>query len=138
MSDAPTGEQNVYAQRLLNVAKALRESTVPHAFDMSWYTHGLQGAYPCGTPMCALGHYGAREDLQSAFRINQYHGTLQVVDPALDRDRFLAAEQHFDLNQREAEELFGCNGCGDASTVEAAATYIEGFVARKYQVSIDG
>lgn len=81
------------AQRLLNVARALRESPKPEAFNMNCYIHnddtidivdGINTRWNnttmnmeyvfngvvidtkewCGTPACALGHYAARPDLQ--------------------------------------------------------------------------
>lgn len=55
----------VQRKRLLNVARALRDSPDPSAFDMRWYNH------PCGTPACAAGHYAARRDLQRSFALDE-------------------------------------------------------------------
>lgn len=129
----PSQTPEIYRQRLLNVAKALRESPKPEAFDMEWFTYGEDQRFPCGTPMCALGHYGARSDLQDAFRV--VNGYLQVADKQLSQDRLVAAERHFGLTERQTEELFCYTGCGGATSVEEAATYIEGFVASKYGVT---
>lgn len=64
-------------RRLLNVARALRESPNPKAFTMLRFVHGDDSfsntvgsaADWCGTPACALGHYGSRTDLQKIVKI---------------------------------------------------------------------
>lgn len=124
-------------QRLLNVARALRESPNPDKFDMVKYGH------PCGTPACALGHYAARRDLQDAFGLRALSTSrdLYVTHDGLTTwyDDFDVRE-HFRLDTydddeeegwSEAEELFGGRGCGGAKTAIEAAEYIEAFVARR-------
>lgn len=108
-------------QRLLNVARALRESPNPEMFTMKLYLHS------CGTPACALGHYGVRSDLQDEFYSDE-HGALYASggNPWI----FAAAKAHFDLRDKEADELFDSDGCGNAKTAIDAAEYIEKFVAR--------
>src|SRR6187551_2522759 len=52
----------VQYKRLMNVAKALRESPNAGRFDMGCYIHSgseEEGEKNwCGSPACALGHYG--------------------------------------------------------------------------------
>lgn len=116
-------------ERLLNVAKALRESPNPERFTMGTYTH------PCGTPACALGHYGARRDLQSAFRIDA-NGTLRALRAGepFGFQCLPAAATHFDLSKEHVDELFETTGCDGAETAVQAAGYIENFVARHGEV----
>ena len=117
------------AQRLLKVARALRESPAPEAFNMDKYIW-------CGTPACALGHYGSRPDLQRVMVVRKdgfgkpdlfYRHGIDLVDywdyQILD---------HFGTSRAEAEDLFGSHGCGGAKTTIEAAQYIEDFVRRKY------
>lgn len=120
---------NVYRQRMLNVAKALRESPNPDEFTMSWYGSS------CGTPQCALGHYAFRTDLQSAFKLEN-----TLVFPVADDYHYCSADsvtvrEHFSLTNVEACTLFCSRGCNDAQTPEAAALYIERFVERKWPQS---
>lgn len=107
-------------ERLLNVAKALRESEHPERFTMRTIAHS------CGTPACALGHYAARRDLQDAFILLK-HGELRATGDAASP--FLAELEHFDISRAEEEKLFGVWGCNDAQTPLQAAEYIERFVA---------
>ena len=121
-------EERVYKQRLLNVAKALRESPTPPAdFTMDWYS-----VPDCGTPSCALGHYAYRADLQDAFAPGYNEGSLRTRDG--DRIYYYdyRVRAHFGLDADEAKELFSGSGCDNAKSAVAAATYIEAFVARKY------
>lgn len=109
-------------ERLLNVAKALRESPNPEKFTM--YTYG----YGCRTPACALGHYAARADLQLAFELNGY-GSL-VSDGRFVHCDAPAVLDHFGIRQDQADELFSARGgCGGAKTAVEAAEYVEKFVA---------
>lgn len=66
-------------ERLLNVAKALRESTTPpDLFTMRFVMR------ECGTPACALGHYAARGD--SAKEV-----ATQLTAEVIDSSRLIAA-----------------------------------------------
>jgi hypothetical protein len=109
-------------ERLLNVAKALRESPKPKAFYMGSY------ARSCGTPACAFGHYAARPDLQSAFTLEGGH-PIDFAGHEVFHDSGLSAH-HFGLERRQLCELFDDGGCGGARTAIQAAEYIETFVAR--------
>lgn len=112
--------------RLLNVAKALRESKTPRKFTMEFYGHD------CGTPACAFGHYASRTDLQRAWKLNEDGNPVYRRGP--DRDLLSGyddATNHFGIDPGEADEVFGVNGCGRAKTTKSAALYIERFVARK-------
>jgi hypothetical protein len=108
-------------ERLLNVAKALRESPNPDLFTMARY------GFDCGTPACALGHYAARPDLQDFFKLKQ-NGMLVLTE----NDEVPYGEdemEHFGIDEKQAAELFGTEGCGNAQTPIEAAEYIEQFVA---------
>jgi len=122
-------------ERLLNVAKALRESPAPDKFNMNRVSHA------CGSPACAIGHYVARQDLQSDFlpvppghsHMDREGGTGHVLLTSGKVVFFTARSllEHFDLDSDEYEQLFGGGyGCGDARTAIEAAEYIERFVAR--------
>lgn len=113
-------------KRLLNVAKALRESKNPDMFTMRRFSH------PCGTPACALGHYAARGDLQEDFLFDQ-HSVLVRSDTGdtvwLDEEEGFVMN-HFDITEDEVEWLFGEEGCNSAATANEAAEFIEKFVVR--------
>lgn len=117
------------AQRLLNVARALRESPNPEMFTMCEYGRS------CGTPACALGHYAARQDLQNHLALVKkdketfpvsYLSLAKKNYPISYHDRSVL--DHFGIDQWQATKLFGSCGCGGAKTAEAAAEYIERFV----------
>jgi hypothetical protein len=138
-------------ERLLNVAKALRESPNPDHFDMRRYVN------QCGTPACAFGHYAARDDLQDAFSINTTQDPNRWPHQGVYL-RATAAEihfgrpevlSHFDLAPWQLNELFGSaddyeeDGDYDELSVPSyarlartcktpgeAADYIERFVAQ--------
>lgn len=97
-------------ERLLNVAKACRESTLPDDdFDMETFAH------TCGTPACAFGLYAARTDLQDQFRLGGPgpRVTLQSKDdevPAGWSSIYQSdppAQEHFGIDEAESEKLFG-------------------------------
>jgi hypothetical protein len=115
-------------ERLLNVARALRESKQPGAFSMERYMH------PCGAPACALGHYASREDLQSEFKLrhnipgddewlNASNGVVDKHGVPVHYDSSVIQE-HFEIGWDDAEELFSENGCHFARTANDAAAYI--------------
>jgi hypothetical protein len=123
----------LHAQRLLNVARACRESPFADKFTMRRHVT------PCGTPACAFGNYAARPDLQSEYTIEltpshdgqfyanegvKWRGHPCTYDDQIVRD-------HFGLEYEEIEELFGELGCGKAKTNIQAAEYIERFVAQR-------
>lgn len=118
----------IYRQRLLNVVKALRETSRPERFDM-----GRWGGF-CGTPACAIGHYAARRDLQRTFSLSFWRGKLKVRG---DRPAYPEISTHFGITDMEATELFGTRGCLDAQTVDEAIPYIEAFVERKFPIAQD-
>lgn len=114
--------------RLLNVAKALRESPNPDNFSMLDYMNG------CGTPACALGHYAARPDLQDFMHpvqliespVSEYALEYNDEQRALSLDYWdTAIQKHFDISPEEATDLFCSEGCGNAETAIEAAEYIE-------------
>lgn len=118
-------------ERLLNVAKALRESKHPEMFDMNVHLH-----HECGTPACAFGHYAARQDLQNAFKIvfdGRFRAySIETTDEQSDSvwwdDQCVL--EHFDISDKEARMLFFARGCGGAKSPIEAAKYIERFVAK--------
>lgn len=119
-------------ERLLNVAKALRESKNPNEFCMARHVNA------CGTPACAFGHYAARSDLQSWFTINTTTDPYRFPDQGVyvvvggeavsicyDHE---IVHTHFDLDKETIEQLFSQRGCNWAGTAIEAAEYIERFV----------
>lgn len=115
-------------ERLLNVARALRESPNPDEFDMGLYAHR------CDTPACAWGHYCHRRDLQNEFMLDKHGDPVSVDadDKGCHRDAELFSDmidKHFDLSSTAVVKLFGFYGCGNAQTAIEAAEYIERFVA---------
>ena len=121
-------------KRLLNVAKALRESKAPDDFRMEVYSNY------CGTPACALGHYASRRDLQTAFTFeSKYGGYGRLYDDHGFSVDFIDEDigQHFDIDYRSCEELFSASGCSNAKTTTDAATYIETWVANPRNQAIN-
>jgi|SRR5882724_1156057 len=110
---------NIYKQRLLNTARAVRESPAPRRFHMGDYLH------PDGVPSCVIGHYCARSDLQNIWRIMGGH-IIPIVP------YYTILHEHLGITSEENGSLFGASGCGNAKTVEEAARYIEAFVERKW------
>jgi hypothetical protein len=129
---------NVHAERLLNVARALREAPDNGNFTMEFYCWSGK-EFDCGTPACAIGHYAARQDLQRLFFIDE-HGALMVHYPNGDWNIIVSSDpynpsvplQHFGITHEEWGELFYIDGCGNAATAIEAAEYIEQFVAKKF------
>lgn len=129
----------IQRKRLLNVAKALRESKKPKAFTMDGFIHSpwdVVRGFDCGTPACALGHYASRRDLQKVLYIGKAQARPEVLMRlsgsseicTINTDKIL---EHFGITYDESEELFGAVGCGHAKTAIQAAKYIERFVKRK-------
>lgn len=127
---------NTHKQRMLNVARALRESPNPENFDMGDVLDH------CGTPGCAFGHYVFRTDLQSTFK--PVHCGLSKDEegwwwmPAWAESGQHAAyydtgvAEHFGIDADEQFDLFEADGCGRARTAIEAAEFIERFAARKW------
>ena len=120
-------------ERLRNVIKALRESPSPRDFTMSCW------GKDCGTPMCAIGHYAFRKDLQDTYvlRVGEIYKIVETYKEYVishHMDIFMELAKHFDLNQQESMALFGSNGCNEAKTIEEAIAYIEGFITEKLGV----
>lgn len=126
-------------ERLLNVAKALRETKFVAEFDMSRHVT------ECGTPACAFGNYAARYDLQDTFitfaTTDRAAGILTRIDGKYAGYTSDAVLDHFDITSEESNELFGSGrdrlddedstyGRLDRTckTPEEAAAYIERFV----------
>lgn len=113
-------------RKLLNVAKALRESPNPDQFTMQRF------GYDCGTPACALGHYAVRHDLQKVFglRADGYLKKRRARTNGLGGGCTAPlVREHFGITESQAYRLFAGNtGCGGATTAIAAAVFIEKFV----------
>lgn len=109
-------------ERLLKVARALRESPRAELFTMSRYAYW-------GKPCDALAHYAARPDLQSEFRLSRFRDRIYTA--AGKRVHWFSTEvlDHFALSRDEAELLFSGDGCNEALLPVDAASYIERFVA---------
>jgi hypothetical protein len=131
-------------RRLLNVAKALRESPAPEKFVM--HAYGITNG--CDTPACALGHYASRRDLQHTFMLVKRADVssdprllwVMPVKEILGFNAFGAfrskqVRDHFDISEYDGNVLFGVYGCGQATTPEHAADYIERFVADRSTAS---
>ncbi len=117
-------------QRLLNVARAVRESPAPKEFTMT------EVFLDSGMPGCPFAHYATRGDLQDAFTPRKMPaGYVEIACTATGArvpyfgDLVL---EHFAMSAEENVELFSAHGCGGARTPAEAAEYIEHFVARKY------
>jgi hypothetical protein len=128
------------AKRLLNVAKALRESEVPEAFNMSYFLRNPTDNEHnwCGTPSCALGHYAARTDLQKKFKVGVTKGMdgrswaqMILANGSTYYGESSVCVEHFGITYDEYDDLFDINGCGGAKTPIDAARYIEQFVKEK-------
>jgi hypothetical protein len=116
----------VNEERLLNVAKALRESKNPESFDMGLYVNG-----GCGTPACALGHYASRTDLQTAYRLKPDSEIIvRTSDGSCVDYNTMDIADHFEIQGDDLEDLFSPEGCGSALSTIEAAEFIEAFVAR--------
>lgn len=122
-------------ERLLNVAKALRESPNPDKFSMELI-------HSCGSPACALGHYAARSDLQQTFMLSPEAWGFRLIGTGPEDWLLFDGKEvceHFDITEEQARELFRDSnyedygeipcGCGGAKTAIEAADYIERFVA---------
>lgn len=117
-------------ERLLNVAKALRESPAPDKFDMDMELHEY-----CGTPACAWGHYAARKDLQDVWVVKRRPTSkyFEVLFADSGHPADYCGESvidHFGITWGDHTDLFDPGGCGGAETPIEAAEYIERFVAR--------
>lgn len=113
------------AQRLLDVATALRESPNPRKFDMDAYGHD------CRTPACALGHYAARKDMQKILCLDS-EGELNFAKTGVWTSHHnKEVLEHFGLNVTESHRLFSGSGCGYARTAIQAAKFIENFLDDK-------
>lgn len=112
-------------ERLLNVAKALRESPKPRDFSMGRYVNH------CGTPACAFGHYASRNDLQQFCKFDQISiVSFDDEDSLVDYDDPETCE-HFGVTRDESILIFREDGCGRAKTAVEAAEFIENFVATR-------
>lgn len=146
------------ANRLLNVARALRELPHPERFTMGTYLHTADDVNYgdvepnwCGTPGCAIGTYASRPDLQRLITVEFKTETVydektdthvEVRDPTLmftsNGDRYgfdhtdEQVQEHFGITYDETDLLFDGDGCGNAQTALEAAAFIEKFVASKY------
>lgn len=110
-------------ERLLNVAKALRESPDPDKFTMRLEVTND------GEPCCAWAHYVKRPDLQDAFIEMDPDGYVRSKTATGMTYADSQVLNHFGITEDQAESLFGQEGCAEARTTDEAAEYIERFVA---------
>lgn len=127
------------AQRLLRVAKSLRESPNPKLFSMDVYVHSaanvvcqlaVDSTYDdegneidaidangvvlkeenfCNTPACALGHYGSRGDLQRIMRVGESRTDRNGTDGNFSLLVY-GNNRGVDFNDPKILEHFGING----------------------------
>lgn len=116
---------NKFKERLLNVARAVREAPDPSRFSQGSFGH------KCGTPSCALGHYAVRKDMQRTFGLTFWGGKLTAYGDEVGTDRD-SVTSHFGITSGESYDLFGKHGCDDAQTNIEAAEFIEAFAAKKW------
>jgi hypothetical protein len=83
----------------------------------------------CGTPACALGHYGANADRGAKARGWGWSKTKGLITASFEP--FDDARAEFAVTEAEADELFEVDGCGKAQTAKQAAKYIRAFVKRR-------
>lgn len=128
-------------ERLLNVAKALRESPSPADFSMDLIN--FTSIAGCNTPACAIGHYAYRKDLQDAFELRESSLGFYKANSSDHKQLMYEGPEvcaHFGITQGQADQLFRDSdidedgegtpcGCGGAVTAIEAAEYIERFVA---------
>ena len=127
--------------RLRNVAIALRDAAkdklLAQQFDMDRYGHAVDifSKDTCGTPSCALGHYAARNDVQSFLKLN-VNGDL--VYARKSKGRILGADfsdrrvrRYFGLTPTETANIFDTGGCNNAASPGWAALFIERFCNKK-------
>lgn len=123
-------------ERMNNLVTALQEASkqplLCALFDMGKWGHDVTKkiAHPCGTPACSMGHYAAREDLQNRFRLNS-RGTICLRNNREVENITAEICNHFDIDNYQAEELFGSIGCGDASSLRDATKYVKKFIKRE-------
>ena len=112
-------------KNLLNAARAAEEA---RSFNQRKYGS-------CGTPGCVLGSYAERARLQRVFVRKKERSGFFLRDESLNGALDYFDEkvlEHFGLDDDEASELFGPNGCGNAGrSGKKAAAYIRAFVERK-------
>lgn len=122
---------SIYVRRLLNVAKAVRESPNPANFTLQ--REGRLDDNGVLLPCCPWGHYAMRRDLQTEFELlpSGFACSTRTGNSKIRYDDPLVQE-HFGISQRETGELFGWNGCNNAKTPEEAAQYFEKFILRKF------
>jgi hypothetical protein len=106
---------------ILDAADALHAERGEPSYDQTQFAH------PCGTPACALGHWGHANPETWKF---QSMGWWRHIN-AGPNHHFDGAELDFALDACEASELFSMWGCAKAETAKAAADYIRAFVARR-------
>ena len=129
-----------HKQRLLDVARACRETKHASDFNMNYFVN------VCGTPACALGNYAARPDIQGRFSLDPKDKEI-LLDGECVNYFYDEVIDYFGLHDvEEADELFGPFGCGGTKDFSGhlddsiitdpikAAEYIEDFV-RRYEVT---
>jgi hypothetical protein len=131
---------NIFEKRLRDVAKACRETKFPEKFNM-----GYECDYICGTPMCAIGNYAARQDLQTFLFIENVSDEEKPrfrvtfgndIEPDIfwEEARFL---EYFGIHREQSTDLFGPNGCDKAKTPQEVADFIDRWIDLHRSSGID-
>lgn len=124
----------IHKIRLLNVARALRESPNPGGFSMGVEFH------ECGTPACAWGHYVSRTDLQDHFIATPEDREDGFARSIISGEMLIYDDgevmQHFGVTKHEISDLFCASGCNKAATAIEAAEWIEQFAQRKWPETV--
>lgn len=118
------------ARNLYKVVRALRESEVPEAFDMSCYINFVPSPndltvededYPdlemiarneliihknwCGTPACAFGHFAARSDLQKLCKIKTIPLNIHGVESKIFGEVDIVNKNDLSISHYDIEVL---------------------------------
>lgn len=122
------------AKRLLELAKLLDGADALHEKRGEPTYSQTAIRHECGTPACAIGHWGAanpkRFKVRSRLGQGVAHTYVYASDPSLchETDQGVA---EFGITREESYALFSSWGCGRALTGKAAAAYIRKFVKDK-------
>ncbi|MDJ0764830.1 MAG: hypothetical protein QNJ97_17750 [Myxococcota bacterium] len=137
----------MHVERLMNVARALREAkNTPKADNFTMTYFGFESEdldeegipHGCGTPCCAIGFYAVREDLQDLLRLNADGDLEYQPGHTITGDLWEALSEHFDISDDDVEMLFDSDGCGMAGdNIDQAIAFIENF-ASKGQANAQG
>lgn len=114
--------------RLEKLITVLQEAD-PKGFSMERFGNA------CGTPACVLGHYAARRDIQRSFRFLPSDNPHPEFENNITTNKWESVWHdgeevcsHFGIDSYQAEELFGGDGCNEATTPTQAIRFITKFI----------